>query len=158
MGMRAGNVTRFLPRLLIFLLFCLTRAVLMAEGFFLSDGKDMPPRSRVPSEILTPQAMEAIFADGCGHQRFNLVAHRQPGKIILWDEGPASVAKSVSVGVNIKNWRFTCPPSPVSSYGARPLTHITRRFSRFTRHHTGQTVSVNYRYTPDRLKKRERRA
>jgi hypothetical protein len=131
MGMRAGNVTRFLPRPLIFLLFCLTRAVLMAE---------------------------AIFADGCGHQRFNLVAHRQPGKIILWDEGPASVAKSVSVGVNIKNWRFTRPPSPVSSYGARPLTHITRRFSRFTRHHTGQTVSVNYRYTPDRLKKRERRA
>ena len=66
MGMRAGNVTRFLPRLLIFLLFCLTRAVLMAE---------------------------AIFADGCGHQRFNLVAHRQPGKIILWDEGPGFVLR-----------------------------------------------------------------
>ena len=102
MGMRPGNVTRFLSRLFIFLLLCLTPAVLMEEGPFLSDGKDVPSRSRVLFEVLTPQAVEAIFAGGNGPQGFNLVARRQAGRIILWDEGPAKGAKFVSV-VNIKD-------------------------------------------------------
>jgi hypothetical protein len=72
--------------------------VFTAERRLLSDDTEAPSHGRGLSEVLSTRAMEARFAGGglCGPQRFNLVAHRQLEKIILWDEGPAAGARSVA--------------------------------------------------------------
>jgi hypothetical protein len=98
MGTRIGNGTPLPFRPVAFLLFYLTSAVLVAKGYFLSDGKDMLQASRAPSKVPSPRATEAMFAGGGGPQRSNVAAHRHLAKIILWDEGPASVAKFLSAG------------------------------------------------------------
>ncbi len=68
-----------------------------------SHGKDVASRSCLLFEVLAPQAAEAIFAGGHGPQGFNMVACRQAGRIILWDEGPAKGTKLVPVRVNTKD-------------------------------------------------------
>ncbi len=98
MGVRAGDAIRFFSGLSIFLFLCLIPAVLTAERPLLSERAEAPSHVRGPSEVLSTQAMEAIFAGrgSRGPQPFNLVTHSQPGKIILWDEGPAKEARPVA--------------------------------------------------------------
>ena len=67
----------------------------------LPDRADAPSQPRCSLQLVFPQAMEAIFAGGWLYdaQWSNVTTHDQPGKIILWDEGPANAARSVPVGL-----------------------------------------------------------
>ncbi len=99
MGVRAADAIHFLLRLLIFLLLlCFLPAVPTAERPLPFDGAEASSHLRAPPEVLSTQAMEAIFAGGgsWGLQRLNLMAQTLPEKIILWDEGPASKAMPVA--------------------------------------------------------------
>jgi hypothetical protein len=77
-------------------------AVPFAEGRPLPDWADAPSQPRCSLQFLSPQAIEAIFAGGWlyGAQWLPATTHNQSEKIILWDEGPANAARSVSVGVD----------------------------------------------------------
>lgn len=99
MRARASSTMFLLHRLLI-LLMCLAPAVPFAEGPRLPDRANAPSQPRCSLQLVLSQAMEAIFVGGWlyGAQWSNVTTRQQPGKIILWDEGPANAARSVPVG------------------------------------------------------------
>jgi len=101
--MRTVSSLRVPLCLLMGILFFLAPAALPAETSHRCDEEKQAGKGS--SHLLTPKEMEAVFGAGLGSNAadFLIYVGDNPGRVILWDEGPASGVRSISNTLGIRN-------------------------------------------------------
>lgn len=90
--------------LLFVCLFLLAPALLFAQAQA-SPGEEKPAPKHGSFRLLSQKEMDAVFAKGIAASPADLIVARRanPGRIILWDEGPMGAARHMSISISIKN-------------------------------------------------------
>ncbi len=90
--------------LLFICLFLLAPALLFAQAQA-SPGEEKPAPKHGSFRLLSQKEMDAVFAKGIAASPADLIVARRanPGRIILWDEGPMGAARHMSISISIKN-------------------------------------------------------